>query len=386
MLFNRYNKCFISLAVELSFALMSLLTACVDEYVPQGVEQLRGLLVVDGIISDGFTSIKLSRSVGLTDVFDGDEFVNNAKVQVEGEDGSVYPCYLYNDRGEYLVDMGKLDMDNRYRLRILLDGDEYESAYMQPVSTPQIDSISLRKDDKAGDIHLCVSTHNSPDESKYYRWIYKENWEVKAEIFMAAEWIGDRVVTYDLQTANNYYYCWGKDSSKVMSLASSDKLADNVISNKSIVSYPSHDRRFSILYHVEVTQYALHREAYDYYFNLQKNIEESGGLFAPIPSEMRGNIRCVSDPDTHVIGFVEVSCATNMKRFMPEIKDYYTPEQTGCASTIVQGWEYEKNPDYGYVSYNPTNMESNVYALRRCMNCELYGSKNKPSWWPTSHL
>lgn len=386
MIVNRYNIGFASLVAGLSFALMSSFTACVDEYVPHDIEQLRGLLVVDGIISDGQTSIKLSRSVGLTDNFDGDEFVNNAKVQVEREDGSVYPCKLYNDRGEYMVDMGKLDMDNRYRLRISLDGKEYESAYLRPISTPQIDSISLRKDNTAGEIHLCVSTHNTPDESKYYRWIYKENWEVKAEIFMAAERIGERVVIYDLQTANNYHYCWGKDSSKVMSLAGSDKLTENVISNKSLASYPPHDRRFSILYHVDVTQYALRREAYDYYSNLQKNIEESGGLFAPIPSEMKGNIICVSDPETHVIGYVEVACATNMSRFMPEIKDYYTPEQTGCASTIVQGWEYEKNPDYGYVSYNPLNMESNVYALRKCMNCELYGSKSKPSWWPTPHL
>ena len=209
---------------------------------------------------------------------------------------------------------------------------------------------------------------------------------MKAEIFMAAEKMGNTVVIYDLLTSNNWYYCWGKDSSKVISLGSSDRLTQNVIANKSIASYHPSDPRFSMLYHAEVEQYALHREAYDYYFNLQKNIEESGSLFAPIPSEMKGNIRCVTDPEVPVIGFVEVATVTRLKRFFPEIGKVYEAEVTGCASTIVQGSEYDNNPDYGYVSYNPMNAASNTYALKRCMDCGRFGSKQKPSWWPTSHL
>ena len=32
------------------------------------------------------------------------------------------------------------------------------------------------------------------------------------------------------------------------------------------------------------------------------------------------------------------------------------------------------------------NAASNTYALKRCMDCGRFGSKQKPSWWPTSHL
>lgn len=56
-----------------------------------------------------------------------------------------------------------------------------------------------------------------------------------------------------------------------------------MIANKSIASYHPSDRRFSMLYHAEVEQYALHREAYDYYFKFAKNIEESGSLVCPYP-------------------------------------------------------------------------------------------------------
>ena len=70
-------------------ALLLLLSACVTDYEPKGLEQVRDLLVVDGIITNGETTIKLRRSVGLTDDFTEDEFVNNAKVVVEREDGAV---------------------------------------------------------------------------------------------------------------------------------------------------------------------------------------------------------------------------------------------------------------------------------------------------------
>lgn len=63
---------------------------------------------------------------------------------------------------------------------ISLDGLEYESDYLGPEITPPIDSLSLLKKGPGEEVRLCVSTHNAPDRSSYFRWMYKENWEVKA--------------------------------------------------------------------------------------------------------------------------------------------------------------------------------------------------------------
>ena len=43
--------------------------------------------------------------MGLTDDFTEDEFVNNAKVVVEREDGAVFTCANSSGKGEYKVDM-----------------------------------------------------------------------------------------------------------------------------------------------------------------------------------------------------------------------------------------------------------------------------------------
>lgn len=362
------------------------LSSCITDYEPTNIEQIQDLLVVDGIITNGETTIKLRRSVGLTDDFTENEFVNNAKIEVERNDGTRFTCANFSDKGEYMVEMGDLDKDSQYRLCISLDGLEYESDYLTPVVTPPIDGISLRKEGPGKDVNLYVSTHDDQGHSPYYRWMYKENWEMKAEMFMVAEYMSGGVHVFDLLTSNNAYYCWGKDSSKVILLGSSDKLTENVISNKKLTSISPSDYRLSIMYHVEVEQYALHREAYDYYFNLQKNIEESGSLFAPIPSEMKGNIRCVTNPNIPVIGFVEVSTVTRIKQFMPDVRDLYESGLTDCGMFIVRGREYETDSAYGYITYDPKSPENNSFAPKRCVDCRRYGSKEKPSWWPTDHL
>lgn len=366
-------------------ALLLLLSACVTDYEPKGLEQVRDLLVVDGIVTNGETVVRLSRSVGLLDDFKGEEYVNNAQVAVERQDGVRHVASLITEKGEYGATIGELAPGEKYRVHITVDGEEYASEYLMPVITPPIDTVSLLKADQGQPVHLCVSTHGSPDASTCYRWTYKENWEVKAEMFATAglDYVDGRetVVYYDLTTSNNTYYCWGKDSSKVMVLGSSDKLTENVISNKKLVTMEPDDKRLSILYHVEVAQYALRREAYDYYFNLQKNVEESGGLFSPIPSEMKGNIQCLSDPDVPVIGYVEVATVARVKRFLPEIKDLYEEKRMYC--DIIEGM-----PQAGYslLNYDPFPGGEITSALTRCVDCRRGATKDKPSWWPTSHL
>lgn len=122
----------------------------------EGLGAGTGFVGRDGIITNGETTIKLRRSVGLTDDFTEDEFVNNAKVVVEREDGAVFTCANSSGKGEYKVDMGELDPGSRYRLHISLDGLEYESDYLGPEITPPIDSLLAEEGAGRGGPSLCV--------------------------------------------------------------------------------------------------------------------------------------------------------------------------------------------------------------------------------------
>jgi hypothetical protein len=95
------------------------------------------------------------------------------------------------------------------------------------------------------------------------------------------------------------------------------------------------DEKLSILYYISVTQQQLRREAYDYYFNLQKNISQSGSIFFPIPAEITGNIRCLTHPERPVIGYVEVSTTVTAQRFIPESTGLYEPPMVQCALLVI---------------------------------------------------
>jgi hypothetical protein len=84
---------------------------------------------------------------------------------------------------------------------------------------------------------------------------------------------------------------------------------------------------------------------------------------------MKGNIQCVSNPNIPVIGYIEVSTITT--------KEMYLPASLGLCeyrSPIDCAWEMET---FGY-----KNVPSFCYDCRDRENA----TKNKPEWWPTSHL
>jgi hypothetical protein len=58
---------------------------------------------------------------------------------------------------------------------------------------------------------------------------------------------------------------------------------------------------------VILRQYSLNQESYSYYKELRNQLEAEGTLFDPMPSQLKGNIRCVTDPSKKALGFFEVS-------------------------------------------------------------------------------
>jgi len=295
------------------------------------------------------------------------------------------PIGGYIGEGVYRISNGSLDASSQYRLSILLEGKEYVSEYLSPIYTPEIDSISWIKREKGDPISICVSTHDPNNQSDYYRWKYKEQWEVKAELFASVGLVMNEdftqdLVLYDISSSNNIYYCWGVDSSKVLLLGNSEKLSGNIISQHKLQDIPSSDDKVSILYYIEVTQNQIRKAAYDYFYNLQKNIEQTGGLFSSMPTEMKGNIRNVADPEENIIGYIDVSTTTYKKHFIESSEYLYEPLRNNCKNEITD------DPSQGKPLFQLAD-PSYFYAPRPCFDCRTRknASKNRPSFWPTDH-
>ncbi len=364
-------------------ACLGSMLSCISEYVAKDVDQLGGMLVVEGMISSGETTVKLSYSVGILEEFTEETYVNNATVYVVSDDGSQSPRGQYESQGAYLIETGDLDLTKQYKLHVSVDGKEYESTYLTPVVTPAVDSVFWYKQEKGAPVSIRIATHDPAGEALFYRWIYEENWKVQAR-FMARIDETD-TYEYDLWTSNNIHYCWGKDSSQIFLLGSAEKLAEARISQKELTQILPTEDKLSVLYHIGVKQYALRKEAYDYFYNLQKNVESTGGIFASMPTELRGNISCLSDPEEYVIGYMEVSVPSLAERYIDYQEGAYEAPMLNCELTTDPEEAWEKG--LGRFDKDLVSEES-YYARRRCFDCRLSpkASKTKPSWWPTSHL
>lgn len=359
---------------------------CIEEYHAKGVEELSNLLVVEGTITEGTTTIKLSRSVGLYDDVSASERVSNAIVSVESDKGKIYSAITVAG-GIYNINIDQLDPETKYRLKIRIDDEEYESTYSKPILTPGIDKIFWTKDSNKGVANICVTTRGADDQPRYYNWSYSENWEIRAMLysnFMYDE--NGAIVLYNELTGpyNLIYYCWNSNKSNQFILGSSDKLSENVITEKKLVVTVPSDDRFSVLYYIKVYQNMLSKEAYDYFTNLQKNIESTGSIFSPVPSEMRGNIFCTTNPDIPVIGYVDVSVVKTKEIYIyPDEGLYEAKGDYSCFSVTADDERYEEGmPMYYYEASEPA---SSLYAYQRCFDCTTRGTKNKPDFWPNDH-
>ncbi|WP_455622722.1 DUF4249 domain-containing protein [Parabacteroides sp.] len=350
--------------------------SCISDFTPE-VEGMRGILVVDGMITNGESVFRLSRSVGISDTLRGNEAITNALMSVEVSDGTFFPA-VHESNGLYRIPTGNLDLDLEYRLNFSIEGRQYQSTFLKPMHTVEIDSVSWQKSGLEKPVTIHVTTHASREDSPYYRWSYKEVWEIRSELFANAGYMDGRLVMFDRNTPMNTYYCWGRDSSKTILLDESTRLGENVIPQKKLLEIPCVDDKLSELYYIEVSQTQLREESYRYFCVLRDEIERTGGLFNLVMSAGdNGNIYCLSDAKEVIIGYVEVCTMTKKSLYIPYSRDIYEGRGSFCLT-----YPYEEHPSLPWYQY-PT-----VVATSRCVDCRTRynATKNKPSWWPTDHL
>lgn len=360
--------------------LTAILQACISEYFPSGISESPEILVVDGVITNGETVIKLSRGIALDEAFGVGNYVNNASLYIETDGGHLSQQALITEEGKYVFGNVALMPDSLYRLRIHLQDDIFVSEFLAPLQTPEIDSITWNKSASGEPINIYVHTKNDNDKSRYYRWTFNEIWEFTSPLYANGKIDKTGIVLYDEREGpyNERYYCWQRNNSKDLIVESTIKLSDNEVRYKKIQEIPASNKKLSVLYYLDVKQFHLRKNAFDYFENLQKNIESMGSIFAPIPSEMHGNISCITR-DIPAIGFVDVATSTTKSIYISRSDNLY--EQPGRSCDVF----LEYTPGYLPYFYDPQAGFS--YAPANCIDCvRAGGTKDKPAFWPNNHF
>ena len=281
------------------------------------------------------------------------------------------------------------------------------------LNSPPIDSISY---DTKGTVtagpglNIYVSTHDATNTIKYYRWDYQETWQFHSNFHSYFKSNGDTVLGRDLIN-DNITDCWQSDTSSVIVVGSSAKLAQNVIVNNPITSVVSTSEKTGVEYSILVRQYALTAEAYSFYSNLKKNTEQLGGIFDAQPSLVNGNIHCINNPSEPVIGYINAGSTSTRRIFITnkQLPDWTTiPFYTNCK--LEFDWDAKPpkpccyysfdgiNQVDAYMNYNKSSNPSPFIPVdaigrpgsppigytastKECVDCTLRGTNKRPVFW-----
>jgi hypothetical protein len=361
------------------------LGSCVEPYRPDVIQAPNNYLVVDGFInSKGPTNIRLSRTVNL----DGAAIPpgeTNARVLIEEEGG---PQFILTEGldGNYTGQPLQLNPARRYRLRIRTQNNqEYASDFVENKITPPIDSVSWKAENT--DLQVYVNTHDPEQKTQYYSWKYDETWEFTTPFYSVREYINNRMN----DRRENINRCWRGGNSTTIAIASTTKLSQDVVSEFPLIKIPGNSVKLKYKYSILVKQFAQTKEAYEYAETLKKNTENIGTLFDPLPTQLTGNIKCISDPAEPVIGFVSVASEEVKRIFISSSQlpsswstlnefSYCTLDTVllkDVAATFASGLVLPVNDVLnemgGTIGYNGSSAE--------CVDCRIRGTNVKPVFW-----
>jgi len=369
-------------------------TACKEVYKPELHSPETGYLVVEGFINSGddVTAITLSRTVKAEDVT-SIVYEHGASVRVEGENNESFPLNesvngVYSSAAPL-----HLNADEKYRLHInTTAGQEYVSDYTSVKYTPAIDSVTWQRDN--GGVRIYANTHDQQNNSRYYLWKYVETWEFHARYLTFLQYEIDPatsnaigVIPSNPSPDTTIYKCWKTVNSSSIIIGSSEKLSENKI-YLPIKYIAPNTEELTVLYRMELKQYALSHSAYLFYQQIKKNTEELGTIFDPQPTELNSNIHCVTNPSEPVVGYMEVSQEQTKTLFIRnhEVEPWATPEACELV-TVVNDPDSIAPYRYGYmpvqaVSYRGLSIASFSVTTPSCTDCRLRGTNVRPANWP----
>jgi hypothetical protein len=377
--------------------LLLFFVACKEKYISPVSSPTTGYLVVEGAINSGLgaTNITLSRTSGLQ--IQNIVYEKSAIIKVEGEDNTSKQLTEVSD-GNYTVNGLNLNANKRYRLNITTkDGKVYLSDFSNVIYNPPIDSVNWKREN--GAVQMYVNTHDDTNNTQYYQWETSETWEIHSGYLSALKYkqsysAKGTVYSVDFNDSINKsidygkYYCWKTVPSSQILTGTTVALSKNVI-NLPIANIPQDSWKLNVLYSLFTRQLSISKGKYEFLQRMKKNTEGTGSIFDAQPSDLNGNLHCVSNANEPVIGYIDV-CNVQEKRIFinrNQVPDwnYYQ----GCNEIRITN-----NSDsiqihglYLLPTYPETNPMTGAIisffaAPPECVDCRLRGSNIKPSFWP----
>lgn len=291
---------------------------CKDPYTPKVISGNRNYLVVDGFINadaNTTTRIRLTRTTNVNDTA-AVAAEHGASVSVS-QDGNSYALTETGDSGYYETSAIQLVTGNCQLHIQTADQQEYQSDDIPVLTTPPIDTVYYAR--KADDgVQIYLDTHDHSNTIKNFRWDYDETWEYHPpyQSSILYDW-SKRILSMRSKTnRDSLYNCYETGYSSDILIYSTQALSESQVSLYPIAYIPSGSIKLSDTYTIHIKEYAISDAAYDYFNTLKKTTQDIGNVFGPMPTQLKGNIHAVNNPNAVVIGYMTASTVTDKRLFI----------------------------------------------------------------------
>jgi hypothetical protein len=237
------------------------------------------------------------------------------------------------------------------------------SLYYEKVSlTEEEDSLYMKEG-----CRIYLDSHDPSGKCLFYRWDFVETYEyhVPYDVLNKVCWVTERSGRILIKNTSAY------------SQARVTKFPVQIINNTT----DKLKERYSIL----VNQYSLNETEYKFWENIQNISQNVGGLYDIIPSAVKGNIICNTNPGEMVLGYFSVSAVTRKRLF---IKDTFLGQPnfyTYCATDTLMGILPDEglNTEFWVIEdYGDEPVPYYVITIyRECADCTTRGTKVRPPFW-----
>ncbi|UZD22160.1 DUF4249 domain-containing protein [Algoriphagus halophytocola] len=371
-----------------------LVSGCREPFEPEIKPSDESVLVVEGYLdSEGLASylyLSYARPIqgdGLT----GSYTVSGARIRLESETGEEY--YLADQgSGSYLF-QEDISENQNYQLFIETpDGLSYVSDPIRPIISPEIQDVGFVRNEEGVEIFLTTQGDQNADD---FLWTFEETWAFRPRIVTPYIY-RQETKTVEFRTPEERIdLCFKSELNSDLILETSSRFEDQFVFRQSITHILEGDEKLSQRYSILISQKALDQGAAEFWEIMRKNSSDLGSIFSPLPSNVSGNLHQEQDPNAPVVGYVSLG-VVRQERLFVDFRDVLPwrldiPEEyLGCLisadSTIIADYDAmfrtgETLPAREYVPDGGTQATAYFTAPRRCADCTLRGTREKPEFW-----